>query len=141
MNRYIIEFTETLQKSIRIEAYILAKDMYDNQEVVLDSSHFVGFDIDVIPLGKTKQMQKIDRSELQFLREKYPKETLIKVNEMHDPINPVPPGTIGKVKCVDDAGTIHVAWENGQSLGIITGVDSFDKVKDSTKRKDNPKER
>jgi hypothetical protein len=30
----------------------------------------------------------------------------------------VPSGTQGVVRSVDDAGTIHVAWSNGASLGV-----------------------
>jgi hypothetical protein len=30
------------------------------------------------------------------------------------------PGTHGKVEFVDDAGTIHVAWDDGHRLGLVT---------------------
>lgn len=48
---------------------------------------------------------------------------------MDDPYHPVPPGTLGKVTMVDDAGTIHVNWQTGSSLGLIEGVDSFEILK------------
>lgn len=35
------------------------------------------------------------------------------------------PGTKGIVKNVDDMGTIHVNWENGSSLGLISGEDKY----------------
>lgn len=35
------------------------------------------------------------------------------------------PGLKGKVDMVDDAGQIHVNWENGSSLALVPGVDSF----------------
>jgi DNA-directed RNA polymerase subunit M/transcription elongation factor TFIIS len=37
----------------------------------------------------------------------------------------MPPGLMGKVTVVDDAGQIHVAWKNGSSLALICGVDKF----------------
>lgn len=36
-----------------------------------------------------------------------------------------PVGTHGKVVFVDDAGQIHVKWDNGSSLALIPGVDKF----------------
>lgn len=39
-----------------------------------------------------------------------------------------PAGTLGKVIAVDDIGTIHIAWQNGSSLGCVPGVDSFRKL-------------
>jgi DNA-directed RNA polymerase subunit M/transcription elongation factor TFIIS len=37
----------------------------------------------------------------------------------------MPQGLTGTVTFVDDAGQIHVAWEDGSSLAIICGVDNF----------------
>ena len=48
---------------------------------------------------------------------------------MNDDCHPVPDGTLGTVQFVDDAGTIHVGWENGSSLGLVPGEDQFTKVK------------
>lgn len=141
MNRYKVEFTETLQRSIEIEAdneleaYKLAKSMYHNEDIVLDESNFVGIDIDVNKMERNTQMMELSSDEVQFLREKYPEGTLVKLNKMDDPVRPVPPGTVGKVRCVDDAGTIHVSWENGQSLGLVSGADSFDKLPNQAKKK------
>lgn len=53
---------------------------------------------------------------------------------MDDPYHPVPSGTLGVVDKVDDSGTIHVFWENGSYLGLIYGVDSFEKTNTQTKR-------
>lgn len=33
----------------------------------------------------------------------------------------VPAGTLGTVTDIDDAGTIHVEWDNGCRLGITAG--------------------
>ena len=58
-------------------------------------------------------------------RAKYPPGTRIMLLSMDDPHHPVPPGTRGTVEHVDDAGTIHMKWDNGRSLGICTEVDSI----------------
>ena len=44
---------------------------------------------------------------------------------MNDIYAPVGSGTRGSVRYVDDAGQIGVAWDNGRSLSLIPGVDSF----------------
>ena len=63
--------------------------------------------------------------ELEMLRAKYPKGTKIRLIHMNDP-QPVPSGTIGKVALIDDAGNIHMNWQNGRSLAIIEGIDDFE---------------
>ena len=63
------------------------------------------------------------------IKQIYSKGTRIKLNYMHDKW-PVPSGTCGTVMFVDDAGTIHVKWDNGSSLGLIYGEDSFELIKD-----------
>lgn len=65
------------------------------------------------------------------LRETYPEGTKVKLISMDDQQAPLP-GTIGTVRFVDDAGTIHVSWETGSSLGLIPGEDSFEVVKEET---------
>ena len=64
--------------------------------------------------------------ELKALRERYPAGTLIRLIRMNDSFAPVPPGTIGKVAIVDDAGNIHMKWQNGRCLALIEGVDDFE---------------
>lgn len=60
---------------------------------------------------------------------------------MDDPYHPVPAGTIGIVDHVDDAGTIHMKWENGSSLGLIEGQDKFEVIKPKIKNKSKGMER
>lgn len=48
----------------------------------------------------------------------------ITLNHMEDP-EPIPDGATGTVVAVDDWGHIHVQWDNGRSLSVIPGEDSF----------------
>lgn len=61
-------------------------------------------------------------------KEQYPPGTRIVLNQMSDPFAPVPSGTKGSVKYVDDMGQIHMHWDNGRSLAVIPGEDSFRKL-------------
>ena len=48
---------------------------------------------------------------------------------MNDPYRPdLKEGTLGTVVHVDDAGTIHVSWDCGSSLGVVLGEDSCTRI-------------
>ena len=68
------------------------------------------------------------RQQVEFTRMSYPPGSRILLYQMTDPYAPVPSGTRGTVRYVDDAGQIGVAWDNGRSLSLIPGVDSFRKL-------------
>jgi hypothetical protein len=70
-------------------------------------------------------MQFPNERQLLALRERYPAGTRIRLNHMDDPYAPVPDGTVGEVQYVDDAGNIHMIWQNGRTLSLIDGVDDF----------------
>lgn len=65
---------------------------------------------------------------LNQLKEEYPIGTNVELVRMDDPYAKLLPGTKGKVKSVDDIGTIHVNWESGSSLGIVYGIDKLRKI-------------
>lgn len=64
--------------------------------------------------------QQVDR-----IKEKYPSGTKIRMESMSDPYALISPGIEGTVDFVDDIGTLHCSFENGRSLGVIVGEDSF----------------
>ena len=70
-------------------------------------------------------MQFPNERQLKALRERYPAGTRIRLNHMDDPYAPVPDGTVGEVQYIDDAGNIHMIWQNGRTLSLIEGVDDF----------------
>ena len=64
------------------------------------------------------------------LRELYPAGSRVVLDYLDDPYRKIPAGTMGTVKRVDDAGTIHVQWDGWCSLGIVYGVDCCTVVKE-----------
>ena len=70
-------------------------------------------------------MRQLTREQVEELRRRYPPGSRIILNHMGDDPHPIPPGTEGEVRYVDDAGQIGVNWSNGRSLAVIPGVDDF----------------
>jgi len=75
-------------------------------------------------------MQFPNERQLKALRERFPAGTRIRLNHMDDPYAPVPPGTTGSVAYVDDAGNVHMKWDNGRSLSLIPDEDDFTIIKE-----------
>ena len=65
------------------------------------------------------------REQVESIRKNYPPGTRVMLNNMNDPYSPVEPGTRGTVRYVDDSGQLGVAWDNGRSLSLVPGVDSY----------------
>ena len=64
------------------------------------------------------------RERIAVLRRMYPKGTMVQLLSMEDTQAP-PPGTLGEVQGVDDAGQILMHWRTGSSLNLLPGVDIF----------------
>lgn len=67
-------------------------------------------------------MRMVTRKQLEMLRKQYPAGAEVCLDHMEGESR-MPSGLKGKVLCVDDAGQIHVKWENGSSLALIPGED------------------
>lgn len=65
------------------------------------------------------------KAEAERIRQWYPVGTRLKVLDMNDPQG-VPAGTEGTVTHVDDMANVGVKWDNGSTLSLIPGVDSFE---------------
>ena len=68
-----------------------------------------------------------DRDKVKRLKEKFKAGTRIRLIRMDD-VQAPPPGTKGTVRDVDDIGNVLMKWDNGKSLSLIPGVDSFHTV-------------
>lgn len=67
----------------------------------------------------------IQRAIVENIKKTYPPGTRIELISMNDPYAPIPSGTRGTVRVVDDMGTIHPRWDNGRTLGVVPGEDDF----------------
>ena len=64
--------------------------------------------------------------EVKKIKEMYSKGTRIRLNHMDDPYDPVADGTLGTVEHVDDAGQIHMKWDDGGGLALVPDEDDFE---------------
>lgn len=69
----------------------------------------------------------LSKAEVDEIKRMYPQGMKIRLIEMQGEPQ-MPDGLEGKVKMVDDAGQIHVAWSNGSSLALNTEKDYFEAV-------------
>lgn len=72
-------------------------------------------------------MKHFTRGQIEMLKALYPAGTRIEIVRMEDS-QAVGPGTKGTVTFIDAMGTIHMAWDNGRTLGLIPGEDVFRKI-------------
>lgn len=61
-------------------------------------------------------------------KQAYPPGTRVLLLHMGDDPRPVEDNMRGTVRVVDDLGTLHCAFDNGRSLGLCPGEDSFRKL-------------
>lgn len=69
---------------------------------------------------------------MERIRQQYPVGTRPCLHSMADP-QAVPPGMAGTVVYVDDMGQTGMKWDNGRTLALVLGVDSFSRI-DAPKR-------
>lgn len=70
------------------------------------------------------------------IRAAFPENAEVELEWMDDIYRQMPSGTKGTVASVDDAGTIHVKWENGGLLGAVWNADVIRNVKTGVKSSD-----
>ena len=72
---------------------------------------------------------------VELIKRQYPAGSRVELRSMDDPLSPVPAGIKGTVLFVDDAGQIHMQWDNGRTLALVPGVDSFVRINEQEKEK------
>jgi hypothetical protein len=70
----------------------------------------------------------LSRSVVESLRRQYPAGARVVLLSMNDPYTKLKPGDEGAVIAVDDAGTLHIQWDSGSTLGAVYGEDSIRKL-------------
>ena len=73
----------------------------------------------------------LSQKQVEKVKEQYPVGTRVELIHMDDPYAPIEPGIQGTVESVDDAGTLHMRWDNGRTLGIVPGEDQFKVIGES----------
>ena len=73
-------------------------------------------------------MRNSEQQRVAMIQLNYPPGSRIILEHMDDPYAPVESGTRGTVQVVDDAGQIHMVWDNGRTLAVVPGVDTFRKL-------------
>lgn len=68
------------------------------------------------------------RTEVDGMKKRFPSGTRIRLISLDDPYRELPEGSMGTVDEVDDAGTVHVKWDAGFQLGLVSGTDQFEAV-------------
>lgn len=82
---------------------------------------------------------ELERRFAQRMKDNYPPGTRLLLINMEDPYAPIPSGTRGTVEFVDDAGQIHMRWDNGRTLAIVPSEDEFRKLNEKELEKEQKK--
>jgi hypothetical protein len=74
-------------------------------------------------------MKLPSKEQIERARRDYPAGTRLELTaDVQDPYAPIAKGTRGTVVYVDDMCQIGMTWDNGRSLSLIIGEDSFRKL-------------
>ena len=68
-----------------------------------------------------------ERNKVERLKEMYPKGTRIRLAAMSGELD-MPSGLTGTVDFVDDIGQLQMTWDNGRTLALVPGEDSFSAI-------------
>ena len=77
---------------------------------------------------------------IDMIKDRYPKGTRVCLDSMGNDPHPISSGTKGTVQFVDDMGTVFCKFDNGRSLGMIPGEDSFHNIQEEAQTEEISKE-
>ena len=61
-------------------------------------------------------------------RKTHPPGTRIVLLDTSETLQPVPIGTRGTIKYIDDQSQLHMKWDNGRTLAVVPEEDTFRKL-------------
>ena len=79
-------------------------------------------------LEKQSKVKTFSKTEVDYIKQKYPVGTKVKLIKMYDLFSTIPTGTEGTIERIDDIGTLHIKWNNGSELGLVIGTDEFEVI-------------
>jgi hypothetical protein len=68
-------------------------------------------------MRQVRKRQAVERMEMMGRR--------VQLIHCSDPYTLTKPGSLGTVQFVDDLNTVHVRWDDGSTIGMLPGEDSF----------------
>ena len=119
---------ETLVKATVEEVAYLTKRLESRADFLERSCDLLGWSQFTIKNEKGEKAMnewEKERQQAKRYKEQYPPGTRLQLINMEDPYEPVESGTRGTVKLVDDIGQIHMHCDNGRTLALVPGQDSF----------------
>lgn len=115
-------------KTLQIEEFENKLKIVILPERTIKITDLKGLEDIILIIDKQSKGRKFTQEEIEYIKQKYTIGTKVKLIKMYDLLSTIPTGTEGKIRSIDDIGTLHISWENGSSLGLIIGTDEFEVI-------------
>lgn len=66
-----------------------------------------------------------NKEQVEHVHRQYPLGTRIEITHIDDPYSKLTGGSRGTVEFVDDTGSLFCAFDNGEHIGLLHGVDGY----------------
>lgn len=107
--------------------YFSKKEAEENKAKVDKMEQFKDVVILHVDVSSANDINCAELERVRQLKEEFKTGMVVELISMEDEPQ-MPAGLLGLVKGVDDAGQIHVNWQNGSSLALVPSVDKFIKL-------------
>lgn len=132
LDKLVEDIEWEVRAMVAMRGYGLDKLVNDSNEYVKEAAlrSIEKFQYKTANVREKNDMNDFQRliRQAEQIKKDYPEGTRIHLSFMNDPYAPVEPGTRGTVDFVDDMGSVHMKWDNGRTLALIPGEDSFRKL-------------